>query len=256
MPETRSFDERLLRWGQRWAERNPQLHNSAVVKNVLEELQRLRARQSLRLDNDSIAAQIARSMEQVMPSHQSIAQRIRPIWNRLSRSRLGDIRLPNIELPRPSLPAVNLPAPGLSAPADSHTGLVLLILAGAAAVAILSGRMYRNAKKALNSDLAPVRAAVFLEQFDAKSPIRTRQDLVRAFEQLSLRELGPDAEKWNHRVIAARLGGGETERQRVAARLAHYYERARYAPEIDAVSPEWLGAAQREIAYLAGDASA
>jgi hypothetical protein len=86
--------------------------------------------------------------------------------------------------------------------------------------------------------------------------VATRQDLIRAFEYLSLLRLGPAARTWNHRAIAERLGAAEAERRRVAGRLATLYEQARYAPAGDPLPEGAFQEARRELGFLAGAATA
>jgi hypothetical protein len=80
--------------------------------------------------------------------------------------------------------------------------------------------------------------------------VRTREELVRAFEYLSLLRLGPSARSRNHLEIADRLGHG------AAWQLARAYEQARYAPPADALPEADLATARRHLTLLAGAPSA
>jgi hypothetical protein len=93
--------------------------------------------------------------------------------------------------------------------------------------------------------------------------VRTREDLIRAFEYLSLLRLGLRARHWNHREIAAQLAAQPAatslvaaERDHAVAHLAGLYEQARYAPPFDPWSDEDLAAARLELCSLAGVAAA
>jgi hypothetical protein len=89
--------------------------------------------------------------------------------------------------------------------------------------------------------------------------VRTREELIRAFEYLSLLRLGKAARTWNHRQIAASLGGKSatpTECGEAADRLAQAYEKARYAPAADELPDRQLDAARRDLCLLAGVAGA
>jgi hypothetical protein len=90
--------------------------------------------------------------------------------------------------------------------------------------------------------------------------VATRQDLIRAFEYLSLLRLGPAARSWNHRAIAARLSAepsdAAAERRCAAAHLAGLYERARYAPPGDPLPDGEVRDARRDLCLLAGVAAA
>jgi hypothetical protein len=80
--------------------------------------------------------------------------------------------------------------------------------------------------------------------------VRTRDELVCAFEYLSLLRLGPRARSCNHLAIADRLGHS------AARQLAQVYEKARYAPPTDPLANEDLVIARRHLTFLAGAASA
>lgn len=90
--------------------------------------------------------------------------------------------------------------------------------------------------------------------------VRTREELVRAFEHLALRSLGWKAQNWHHHHIAAELGdhvaGDTAKRRRAAAELAEVYERARYAPGAEPLSDSLLAAARRDLCFLAGVSAA
>ncbi len=84
--------------------------------------------------------------------------------------------------------------------------------------------------------------------------VRTRADLVRAFEYLAFLLLGLAARPRNHLDLAKALAatGEEPIRHTVAARLAHLYERARYAPKDEALPDDELRAARIDLTFLAG----
>jgi hypothetical protein len=87
--------------------------------------------------------------------------------------------------------------------------------------------------------------------------IRSRAELVRAFEYLSLSNLGPDARHWHHRMLAERLGkqsatlGDEAHRLQAAHELAALYEHARYAPDEDVLPEQALVVARQDLCFLA-----
>jgi len=90
--------------------------------------------------------------------------------------------------------------------------------------------------------------------------VGTREDLVRAFEYLSLLLLGPAARNWNHRVIAHRMSrrpnAADEDRRRAAEHLAALYEKARYAPPADPLPEGEVRDARRDLCLLAGVAHA
>jgi hypothetical protein len=102
--------------------------------------------------------------------------------------------------------------------------------------------------------------------------IRTRGQLVQAFEYLSLLNFGLDAQSWNHRVIAEHLSEkksptgreivtvpgppdattGGSRREHMVHELAELYERARYAPPGESLTDAGLAAARTDLCLLAG----
>jgi hypothetical protein len=99
--------------------------------------------------------------------------------------------------------------------------------------------------------------------------VANREDLIRAFEYLSLLALGAPARNWNHEVIAARLGDDRKTaanvpavmtsdphaRRHAADELAALYEQARYAPGSEPLPDEALALARRDLCFLAGMAA-
>src|SRR5207244_2108340 len=100
----------------------------------------------------------------------------------------------------------------------------------------------------------------------APANITTRDDVIRAFEYLSLLWLGPPARNWNHEVIAGHLGEEHKveagppalmtwdplAQRRAADELAALYERARYAPPGDPLPADALAVARRDLCFLPG----
>jgi hypothetical protein len=95
--------------------------------------------------------------------------------------------------------------------------------------------------------------------------VQTRDELIRAFEYLSVLHLGPAARHWHHLAIASGLGqlssqvvsaggrsGDSAERQRAADQLASLYEQARYAPPTEPLLEAALTTARRDLCLLAG----
>jgi hypothetical protein len=94
--------------------------------------------------------------------------------------------------------------------------------------------------------------------------VASREELILAFEYLSLLKLGPAARSRNHLALADALGNQESgvrgqesgERRRAAQHLACLYEFARYAPDRNPLSDDALTAARRELCFLAETARA
>jgi hypothetical protein len=87
------------------------------------------------------------------------------------------------------------------------------------------------------------------------SRVSTREDLIRAFEHLAFLCLGPTARHLNHLDVASRLGETDDGRAGPAARLAHLYEQARYAPPDELLPANELAAARGDLSTLAGAAA-
>jgi hypothetical protein len=95
--------------------------------------------------------------------------------------------------------------------------------------------------------------------------VRSREELVRAFEYLSLLRLGPVARHWHHLAIGSALGQlsngaraaagpgyASAERRQAAEQLTFLYERARYAPSGEPLPESALATARHDLCLLAG----
>jgi hypothetical protein len=163
---------------------------------------------------------------------------------------VGPLR--NVRLP--ALPSGAMTAPALGSVSRASGGGVVsgplwaLVLLTLGAVIWRSLRWYRE--QAASGDgwklgPWPVRPEA----------VATRAELVSAFEYLALLCLGPVALACNHLDLAARLSareGTDVEKRRAAEQLAGLYEQARYAPPNEALRPDELAAARRDLRLLAG----
>ncbi len=82
--------------------------------------------------------------------------------------------------------------------------------------------------------------------------IRNREELVKAFEYLSVLLCGDAARVWNHETIARALRQQIPHSEMVADELAKLYELARYTPPGEQLSPSALADARRCLCHLAG----
>jgi hypothetical protein len=82
--------------------------------------------------------------------------------------------------------------------------------------------------------------------------VATREDVVRAFEYLSLAKCGEEAVNWHHHQIAERLGSADAGDKEAADQLAHLYEKARYAPANELFTETEIAEARARIRQLAG----
>lgn len=90
------------------------------------------------------------------------------------------------------------------------------------------------------------------------SAVKTRRDLVMAFEYLALLRLGRSALACNHLELGERLGrrAGDVEHHQAATDLARLYERARYAPDNEPLAQADVALARKDLCFLAGVAAA
>jgi hypothetical protein len=82
--------------------------------------------------------------------------------------------------------------------------------------------------------------------------INTREDVVKAFEYLSVLICGPSAKTWTHNTIADALSELATTHGETAVMLARLYELARYAPLDELLTHEELVEARQLVCGLAG----
>jgi hypothetical protein len=89
--------------------------------------------------------------------------------------------------------------------------------------------------------------------------VKTRSDLVKAFEHLALLCLGQSARTCHHLDLAEKLGKNPSldpvGNADAAKHLAHLYEVARYAPGTEPLSELEVNRARRELCLLAGVAA-
>ncbi|WP_439622807.1 hypothetical protein [Gemmata sp.] len=83
--------------------------------------------------------------------------------------------------------------------------------------------------------------------------ITTREDVVKAFEYLSVLLCGPAARNWTHGTIAAALADVAARDPRAGTGLARLYELARYAPLDEALTNGELAEARTLACSLAGE---
>ncbi|MCE9564831.1 MAG: hypothetical protein K8U57_22585 [Planctomycetes bacterium] len=82
--------------------------------------------------------------------------------------------------------------------------------------------------------------------------INTRQEVVLAFEYLSVLICGPSARNWTHSTIAAALADLATTHEETAMMLARLYELARYAPLDEPLTSPELIETRKLVCSLAG----
>ncbi|VTT97539.1 unnamed protein product [Gemmataceae bacterium] len=175
--------------------------------------------------------------------------------------RLGDLfsgwRTPNAPAPNWSPadgPRPNLPSAGWSFGSGtgglggSWTPLVLLLVAAAG---VFLWFKLRNLRTAAARGAALAAAGLGPWPVDPRR-ITTREDVVKAFEYLSVLLCGPAARNWTHGTIAAALADVAARDPRAGSGLARLYELARYAPLDEALTNTELAEARTLACSLAG----
>lgn len=123
-------------------------------------------------------------------------------------------------------------------------GPALLVIAGIAAAFLLALYLFRKWKANEAHRAAQAAAGALGIDFDS---IRTREELVRAFDHVSLAQIGEEARSWNHRVIADQFAEVKPVVAEPATELAGLYERARYAPLDEDLSAGDFADARRDL---------
>jgi hypothetical protein len=222
---TSPWAERLVREASRFQSLNPTLSRSEALGRAIQNL--------------------SHSIGERDPRWQQLADRTARLRETLDRWRTGfdaeklgfikDLSWPK-GLPRPSLPAVHLPESGLppapvgAAPTQPRAGKwpVFLGLLGLAAVAVLFWRLRSTARQVSRETEWrlgpwPVNPAA----------VTTREEVVCAFEYLSLLRLGRAARTWNHRTIAGQLARRGPVHRTAAGQTAAPVVADRRAAELD-----------------------
>lgn len=191
------------------------------------------------------------NLSQTVQKDSDLASRVASSLSKLSPSGGALDKLDKLTGPR--VPSVEAPEDGWL---PVFVGLGFLVLAGAMVWAV----RLRYARQAALGQAAGWRLGNWPVH---PAAVRTRQEMVQAFEYLSLLCLGPTAQHQNHLDLADRLGADELpaganpwlpleERRHAADHLAALYEQARYAPPDDPWPEAELGAARRDLCSLAG----
>lgn len=128
-------------------------------------------------------------------------------------------------------------------------GTALAVIAGIAAAIFLAVLLLRKWK--FNGEQRAAAAAGGAGGIDFDS-IKSREQLVRVFDAVSLDQCGEEARNWNHRVIADQFGKTKPAIAEPADAVAGLYERARYAPLDEDLSTGEFADARRDLRVLAG----
>jgi hypothetical protein len=153
----------------------------------------------------------------------------------------GTLTVPDVRLPSPSVPAANIETMPPMGGTPEISRSAALGLAAIALVAFLTWRILSHLGAAKHDEWKAGKgghAGWRLGPWPVQpQSIKSRDDVVRAFEYLSVLQLGPDALTWNHLDIALALGRRFPALADNALELGGHYEQARYAPASEAMSP-------------------
>jgi hypothetical protein len=151
--------------------------------------------------------------------------------------------------PRPNLPSAGWSfGGGVGGLGGSWTPLVVLLLLAAG---VFMWFKLRNLRAAAARGAALAAAGLGPWPVDPRR-ITTREDVVKAFEYLSVLICGPAARTWTHGTIAAALADVAARDPRAGSGLARLYELARYAPLDEALTNAELAEARTLACSLAG----
>jgi hypothetical protein len=144
----------------------------------------------------------------------------------------------------PALPTAPSPAGGMAA------AQVLLVILVVALLIVVFWRLARKRSLTLHASAA-ARALALGDWPVDPARVANRDEIVQAFEYLSLLRLGPEVRSLNHCALALELGDATSEFA-VAEELAHLYEQARYTPAGEPISSADLERARRGLCLLGG----
>jgi hypothetical protein len=242
---------------QGWAERmltNSQLSDSPAMQNALRSL----ARSTLGNEDPKWRklAEATEGFRDKISSWEKSADlgRFLPkegfhLPEALSPERLGKFS-PNRWMERPEGGA-GLPQFGTPGASGGNFLTVLAWIVGLGAGAVCLRQLWLRSEES-RREQKRLQALRLAWPVDANN-VKSREDLVRAFEHLALSNLGLNARTLNHLEIAAGLGqSADPTRRDAVLSLTDTYERARYTPGDEPLSAEMIAEARRHLSVLAG----
>jgi hypothetical protein len=128
-------------------------------------------------------------------------------------------------------------------------GTALAVIAAIAGAILLAILLFRKWKMNQAERAALIHGGQMPIDFES---IRSREQLVRVFNTVSLEQIGTDARSWNHRVVADRFGATKPTVAAPADEVAGLYERARYAPDDEDLTGGEFSIARHDLRLLAG----
>jgi hypothetical protein len=209
---------------------------------------------------DSWGDNLAQMIRPILPNSEIWIEKVLPHIRDIPLPSFGRMKLPEFNVTPPALPSLEMPVLGVPAVSSPNTGMGLLLVPVLVIFAVVVWKVMQKIdwhKSGRGTLLRPHNLESRLAPWSiSRNALQTKEDLVRAFEYLSLMKLGPEARSWNHREIARELGGNQEDRRRAAGHLAGLYEQARYAPDIGSMPPDAMQIARHELSFLAGGTGA
>ncbi len=240
--------QQLHRFGDFLDDAADRFRDSPAVSKALRDL----SRQTLTQDTsggESLQEQLAR-FNRYTQRADGWADSGRSFFGRLDLPGLPKIKAPRMDLPAPNLPSFNTPAMNVPDVGSESAWSAILWVAVAAAFGLVLWKLWSQLQTSGSGDST---AAWRLGPWPVNpARIATGEELIRAFEYLSLLRFGPVARTWNHLDVAAGLTEKQPELQQAAHDLAATYEQARYAPANDLLTDEAIYAARQNLCFLAG----
>jgi hypothetical protein len=251
-PEEQQARLRFTRWLVEQSQRldRSKFQDSDLLREMRHDLEHVAFKDSPRIDGSWRGnPELNRRLQHLSRDIQSAR-----IWSKINLP-TPRVTLPGHTLPGlPSVgswgrpPTLGIPRLGTpSLPSKAPSGNLLWAIAGVTIIGFIAWRLiaYRGGSRRRDEDAQRRNWTV------VPDTVTTSADVVRAFEHLSLAQLGVTVRSWNHRRIAAGLGNGDDARRTAASALSSLYERARYAPNAE-LSPGEIQFARRSLALLCG----
>lgn len=237
---------------QRWLERNSGEaakwlkgrdwgQNSPAMQKAMRDLSR------------SLMARESGSWPQLSSRMKGLGERLPDLNGLVPKNFNGRSWIPDLSKLTPPDPVLSTPNIGRPELPARSAWEGLLWVAIAAGVALVAWRLVLWRQAAVASAAEQWRPGPWPVLPEA---VRTREDLVKAFEHLALLLLGRKALPLHHVAIGAWMAGdprqATPQRQRAVWNLAGLYEQARYAPPKEVLPPADLNAARDDLRLLAG----
>jgi hypothetical protein len=231
-----------------------QLNDSPELRQTVEDIFRFRPRAGGSADTGNMLAdKLLHGVQRYLPEPSFWTNKVLPKLSHIKLPKLPNVRLPDIHVNPPALPSVHLPHVSLPSVPRGRAGYGWLILPLGLILGLIGWKILQERQQRADR-LGRFRSGdrwVLGPWPVAPDAVSSEAELIQAFEHLTLLKLGPEARSWNHRAIAAGLGGAHPERRRAADQLAALYEQFRYAPIHPPLAADVLHSARHALTFLA-----